>query len=590
MAIEVAIHPSSQSAVSKARASFADHHPLEKLQLLQPETTTASLSTSASSAPDADFPNLCLPMSRFQALSLMQPHETVLPFLSVPGEESPVHFISHEWLSFKHPDPEGLQLRRMQGVFAKFEAGQPRELFKDEDWEPFLTGLSAGTSAAMAKIEEKVSSHDFRSGEDLCLEVTAGSVWLDYHSIPQHTKDETFYKAVNSIPHYVERCDYFWVCAPTATHAELHEQRDFGSWRRRGWCRLEETVNFLSTNLKMPLVVTDQEKLSVYGFFDGLQIYTGRPQRSVFNGSFTCCHLGHRCEKPDGSFETIACDKYAIAPLLRDVFHRFLAKPCTDQRDQCYRRNLILSLAQTFFAGDPLDKEEWLPPAEESIAEVLERIHYPSLDSVDSVGWNPVVWLLAVGSMSTLREVCRIRPDLLTVTPSHGFTHILRAVNSPTDRFKEFLLLHEPDLRLRMINRASKMGITPVDRAAKHGFCENLKVLLDSRADVEPRRNDNHATPLLGAAAEHYPDCCQLLLERRADVHATDIHGNTALHLAVNPLTVAGNPEAGAALDVISLLLQARAKVQACNHQGQTPLDLARKHLLPPDGLLLLEG
>jgi len=332
---------------------------------------------------DANFPNLCMAMSNFQELSLMQPHESVLTSLLEPGDEMPMHFISHEWLSFKHPDPRGIQLKRMQQVFSRFDSGEQADLFKEEDYDAFLKGVSAGTSRAMSHIEVSISTRDFRSGTEFFNEVVSGFVWLDYHSIPQASKDEDFYKAVNSIPRFVNRCDYFWVCAPTAMHEELQQQRDFSSWRRRGWCRLEETTNFLSTNLKMPLVVTDQEKLSMYGFFDGLSMYTNRPERSVFNGTFTCCQLGHRCEKPDGSYEDIVCDKYAIAELLMAVFERFLLKPCGDQ---CYRRNLILSLAQSFFAGDPVDEERWLPPEDESVQDCLDRIRFESLDSVDGVG------------------------------------------------------------------------------------------------------------------------------------------------------------------------------------------------------------
>eukprot|EP00971_Amphidinium_carterae_P148578 2945804-Amphidinium_carterae.1 len=34
-------------------------------------------------------------------------------------------------------------------------------------------------------------------------------------------------------------------------------------------------------------------------------------------------------------------------------------------------------------------------------------------------------------------------------------------------------------------------GITALDLAAKHGFVENLELLLEMRADLEPRRADN---------------------------------------------------------------------------------------------------
>eukprot|EP00971_Amphidinium_carterae_P029313 576720-Amphidinium_carterae.1 len=49
-----------------------------------------------------------------------------------------MHLISHEWLSFRHPDPDAVQLRLMQVVFGKSKTGEARKLFQVEEWDALL--------------------------------------------------------------------------------------------------------------------------------------------------------------------------------------------------------------------------------------------------------------------------------------------------------------------------------------------------------------------------------------------------------------------------------------------------------------------
>merc|ERR1719270_1170864 len=51
-----------------------------------------------------------------------------------------VHFISHEWLGRAHPDPNRVQLRRMQAVFHEVIAGRGAELFTPMGWLTFGNG------------------------------------------------------------------------------------------------------------------------------------------------------------------------------------------------------------------------------------------------------------------------------------------------------------------------------------------------------------------------------------------------------------------------------------------------------------------
>eukprot|EP00971_Amphidinium_carterae_P071020 1404124-Amphidinium_carterae.1 len=246
----------------------------------------------------------------------MQTHELLLSKLLVPEEAMTVHFISHEWLGFRHPDPQGTQLCLMQRIFQMFVEGEAKSLFHPRDWEAFLNGFSSGTAASLRAVEQDIMMREAYEEDHLPEHVTAGYVWLDYHSIPQDKSNKSFLDAVNSIPHYVERCNYFWVCAPPAVHQDMSEFRDYTTWKGRGWCRLEEAANLFSHTLKMPLVVSNDTRLTTYGWLDRMMSSLGRPERSVGNGKFTCCHFKHKLKQKDGSEKTIPCDKDAIAPVL----------------------------------------------------------------------------------------------------------------------------------------------------------------------------------------------------------------------------------------------------------------------------------
>eukprot|EP00971_Amphidinium_carterae_P066378 1314498-Amphidinium_carterae.1 len=184
---------------------------------------------------------------------------------------------------------------------------------------------------------------------------------MDYHSIPQATRGETFLAAVNSILHYVERCDYFWVCAPPAIHKETQERKDFATWRKRGWCRLEETTNLLSRTLKMPLVVTNTSKIATVSFLESLQTLWGKPESSVACGQFSCCAFGHVLRLPDGTEKQIPCDKESIGPILQMLFDAFFWQQ--HGRSDALKHRLMKVVAPYLFSGFPEQETQWIHTA-----------------------------------------------------------------------------------------------------------------------------------------------------------------------------------------------------------------------------------
>lgn len=112
------------------------------------------------------------------------------------AEQETIMFVSHQWLDIASPDPEGTHFRSMVA-----------------------------------------------SGEALCreqgIEAESLYVWVDYHSIPQACPASKM-AAINSIMVYASCSKYFVAVAPEATHITRQERADSETYRRRGWCRLEQ--------------------------------------------------------------------------------------------------------------------------------------------------------------------------------------------------------------------------------------------------------------------------------------------------------------------------------------------------------------
>lgn len=112
---------------------------------------------------------------------------------------------------------------------------------------------------------------------------------------------------------------------------------------------------------------------------------------------------------------------------------------------------------------------------------------------------------------------------------------------------------------------------TPLGFAIVQNRRDLAELLIEYGADPHARlTNGSHsfAVPTYLHLAAQYDriEMCDLLLENKLDVNATNHKGETPLHMAVR----------GRNVDVVRLLLENKAKSIA-NEQGQTPLDLANE-------------
>jgi len=544
-------------------------------------STTVSLPFGKQFSSPVYYPMHCLPMGDFASLPIMQSHEDLKEQLICPGaDQFDVHFISHEWLSIIHPDPDRVQLHLMQDIIEKFIRGEGKSCFEPAAWNAFLKGVSMGTGASMQiqRLEKSGAGREEYDADELAQRFSLGCVWLDYHSIPQDKSNPDFLAGVSSIPHYVERSSVFWICAPTAMNHDLNIRRNYYTWRSRGWCRFEDCANTFSESLKMPLIATSSQRMITAGWFDRLHAYAGRAERSVGHGEFSCCSMGHKVLLPDGTQKTVKCDKEAIAQILAKLLDGYFTRSLATADDSKWRlaKGMQRLVSYNVLAG--LEDYTTVPErvSGTKIEDLLDLLGYGMTTDLDEYAKHTVMfWALMVGSVSMIEHIHETHPDAIFARGMGNSACLPYAVHRPLEEFRAIMAMDRRCTSLDEVNYSSASGFTVIDRSAKMGFHEVLKYLLQLGGNANPRRTESRATPLIGASEEGYWQCVQVLLEFSADVAAVDSYGRSALHLACRSTTALGNIEPDGKLRVVKLLLAAKADSQLVDLDGHTPLQVA---------------
>uniref|UniRef100_A0A8C2KBL6 Euchromatic histone-lysine N-methyltransferase 1a n=1 Tax=Cyprinus carpio TaxID=7962 RepID=A0A8C2KBL6_CYPCA len=112
------------------------------------------------------------------------------------------------------------------------------------------------------------------------------------------------------------------------------------------------------------------------------------------------------------------------------------------------------------------------------------------------------------------------------------------------------------------INCKDDGGWAPLTWATENKNLEQVKMLISVGADVQIRDKEENVC-LDWAAFSGCDEITQLLLDKRSDLHAVNIHGDSPLHIAVRQNQ----------LDCVMLFLSRGADVNLKNKDGETPLD-----------------
>lgn len=79
---------------------------------------------------------------------------------------------------------------------------------------------------------------------------------------------------------------------------------------------------------------------------------------------------------------------------------------------------------------------------------------------------------------------------------------------------------------------SARGGWTPLHVAAERGNTEVVKLLLEAKADIDPK-DDDGKTPLHWAVHSGRSEAVKVLIEAGADINARDNDGNTPLDIAI---------------------------------------------------------
>ena len=107
---------------------------------------------------------------------------------------------------------------------------------------------------------------------------------------------------------------------------------------------------------------------------------------------------------------------------------------------------------------------------------------------------------------------------------------------------------------------------TPLQYAAKKGFCEIARILIEKGANIEAKRSVTQRTPLHLAANKGIFPMVQLLVRKGANIEAKDDMENTPLLLAARRNF----------LDIVKFLIENGANINAKNKVEQTPYDFIK--------------
>lgn len=185
-------------------------------------------------------------------------------------------FVSHQWLSTAHPDPEGKQLKVLQnclqgiierrldvmndaasqlhGEFKKLSSDQQARIKDAYLWLDWISipQIVEDSETSDGDESREISGRLRRRSRGLRMSLRS----FRYRSPGGHsyklTEQEEY---ILSIPSFVQACQVFVALVPPVPHHETHEVCNYSSWFTRGWCRTELWCKMMLGNQDMPMIV-----------------------------------------------------------------------------------------------------------------------------------------------------------------------------------------------------------------------------------------------------------------------------------------------------------------------------------------------
>ena len=283
-------------------------------------------------------------------------------------------FVSHQWVSKQHPDPELKQMKVLQDAVRRLLSGRG-QLPLDMLTESFIPSAKG------------IPFEAFQSRALFLL--------YDYFSVPQLVTnvvaDETSEchktTAIESIPAYVARCHFFFALCPTIDCPFEGKVLTYLTWSKRGWCRLERASRELSENDNWVLIQSS----------GAMEVI----------GTMTSCGPGPIGE---GDF-SIEADKAKLARVMYAIVKRKLNLALQAGDLPSYRRHL--NLQSVHLRGLHLDSITVFPiESQDPVANFLHQNRLTHVNRRDSSGWWPLHFAALSGDMALIQALLAQKADV----------------------------------------------------------------------------------------------------------------------------------------------------------------------------------
>ncbi|OLQ12115.1 hypothetical protein AK812_SmicGene3937 [Symbiodinium microadriaticum] len=393
------------------------------------------------------FPMYTVPLKELLQMTVMEPHESLKErgeLVSFEKGMGSAAFVSHQWVGENSPDPDFRQMSVLQDAIRCLLSTQKR-IYHDIHTEMFLNASGRCTSALNSK---------------------PLFFWYDYFSCPQLEKNHDFHKAVDSIPGYIGRCEFFFVLVPVIDNPSLCKVFTPSSWSERGWCLAEKLFRQLSHDSSW-IVIKSATQFELVS------------------------HMGFSGSAPgEGTFSE-AGDKARIAPVMQKSLQMKLRLLLEEHDLVGYR--VLLNLqpvllrgmrAQPLYGVLPADKSDLslIPdPASHEVAEFLLQNGFQTIFDVDAAGWSPLHYAALRGEPLLMQGLLELHADPCRLTkkgnPSHGAMAGIGAL--------DLCLRHQNNeaARLLLAAKAAADGRWELVSASLGDNAEGIRLLCQNRCN-----------------------------------------------------------------------------------------------------------
>eukprot|EP00397_Hematodinium_sp_SG-2012_P022102 GEMP01022878.1.p1 GENE.GEMP01022878.1~~GEMP01022878.1.p1 ORF type:complete len:625 (+),score=135.84 GEMP01022878.1:282-2156(+) len=455
----------------------------------------------------------CVPLTVALEMDAVESHEALLARDVLvehhPDDANPVIFVSHQWVSKTHPDPDFTQFAILQKAIRRLLDGYEVR----SDW--FFS---------LVLLKDKV----INNWDELLSDAL---VWYDYFSVPQAAANREFTKrAIESISTYIEMAAMIFVLAPTVDHRDFVDANkeallcDYYSWELRGWCRLEVFGAHLKENSQPLMVIRSEGQMYFRGA--GNLAHLAR----VAEGEFMCCTLNHQFVHSDGTVSPIPCDK----PPVFGVLTALITSRLRHERKKGNLRKVRQILAHRhIWLRDLLPAEESYNASEATLSAFMVSYEFASPREFDR-GWTPLRFASIGGNVNAVRQLLEESAD-----PEANLTRPGGA-NFPMEQGSSILCHtirlcccseHEEILDLLVAHKAKLESPSHLDALTSASFSLSLnkrgahwflRTFPDWDVNKRSVADDNRSIPIWPLAASLFASAdlpyVRLLLEHNAEL------------------------------------------------------------------------